>query len=130
MADYTPVYSPGTTVPFTASAAITGGQLVEVTGVETVGPAGAASLKAIGVAAFDAASGARVTVVIGKVVQEAVTTGTVTAGDQIIPAAAGTVSTLAAAATDTATDINNARAVIGVAITTATTGLKVQYVTR
>ena len=62
--------------------------------------------------------------------QEAVTTGTVTAGDQIIPAAAGTVSTLAAAATDTATDINNARAVIGVAITTATTGLKVQYVTR
>jgi sulfate adenylyltransferase subunit 1 (EFTu-like GTPase family) len=59
-------------------------------------------------------------------VQELVTTGTVTAGDLVVAATAGTVSTLAAVTTPTAADVTNSRAIVGVALTTATTGLKVQ----
>ena len=122
MADYQPLYTPGQVASFTASATITGGQLVEVTGVGTVGPAGAASAKVIGVAAFDAASGARVSVHIGKVVQEATASGSITAGDNLKAAASGQVQT------DNAQ--TNPATFAGVAITTATNGNKVQYVTR
>lgn len=121
MSDYTPVFTPGDAVPFTASAAVTGGQVVEATTAGAVGPAGAASLKVIGVAAHDAAIGARVTVHIGKIVHEATASGTVAVGDVVIAAAAGLVAT------------NNTPAVgaqVGVAITAATNGNKVQYVTR
>ena len=57
MADYSPVYSGGVT-PFTqtTSAAVTGGQVLEVTATGTVGPATAATVKPVGVAAHDAAS--------------------------------------------------------------------------
>jgi hypothetical protein len=81
------------------------------------------------VAAFDAAVGDLVTI-LGGGVQELVTTGTVTAGDVVVPAAAGTVSTLAAVTTPTAADVTNTRAILGVALTTATTGLKVQVLVR
>lgn len=61
MSDYSPLYD-GQTFTKTASAAVTGGQVVEATGNDTVGPAGAGSAKVLGVAAFDAASGQQVTV--------------------------------------------------------------------
>lgn len=125
MAEYLPVKTPGEALPLTASATITGGQLVAVSGVSTVAPAGANAANWVGVAAFDAASGDLVTVLNGGV-QELVTTGTVTAGDLVVAAAAGTVSTLAAVTTPTAADVTNTRAILGVALTTATTGLKVQ----
>lgn len=121
MSDYTPVYTPGESASFTASAAIVGGQLVEVTGSGTVGPASAASVKVIGVAAFDAIAGARVNVHIGKVVHEAVASGAVAAGDLLVSAAAGQVSTNATPAVG---------AQVGVAILAATSGSKTQYVTR
>lgn len=130
MADYTPVYTPGQAITLTASATITGGQLVEVTGSGTVGPAGATSGKSVGVAAQDASNGARVTVYAGFTVHEVIASGTVTAGDQVVPAAAGQVSSLAAASGAVAADINNARAVVGVALTTATNGNKVRYISR
>lgn len=121
MSDYTPVFTPGDAVPFTASATVTGGQLVEVTTAGSVGPAGAASTKVIGVAAHDAAAGARVTVHIGKIVHEATASGTITVGDMLTAAAAGQVVTNATPAVGTQ---------VGVAITAATNGNKVQYVTR
>ena len=147
MADYTPVYVSGNNpLTLTASATITGGQIVENTGVSTVGPAGAASAKCAGVAAHaalggerepvahadhagvaahDAASGARVTVwPLANIVHEIVATGTVTAGDGIAAGAAGVtasvvVGTGAAAGT-----------LIGTALTTATGPNKVRFVGR
>jgi hypothetical protein len=127
MADYLPVYREGDAITLSASATITGGTVVEVSGSGTVGPAGAGSLKVVGVAAFDAASGARVTVYGRGMVHEVVNSGGVTAGDQLITAAAGKVATLAAASGNAAADINAARQVIGIALTTAADTLKVRY---
>jgi hypothetical protein len=125
MAEYLPVKIPGQALVSTASATITAGQLVAVSGVSTVAAAGANAVNWLGVAAFDAASTDLVTVYCDGV-QELVTTGTVTAGDLVVAATAGTVSTLAAVTTPTAADVSNTRAIVGVALTTATTGLKVQ----
>lgn len=115
MADYSPIFNGQPPYTSTASATTTGGNVLEVTASGTVGPAAAASVKVVGVAAFDAAANAQVTVFRGGV-QELVASGTVTQGEQVEAGAAGTVRTLAAG-----------RA-IGVAITTATTGNKVQVV--
>lgn len=119
MADYVPLFDSGDSLTATASATIVGGQLLMVTGAGTVGPATAASTSIVGVAAFDCASGAKVTYYRRSLIHRLTASGAITAGDQVIAGAAGTVSTLAAAATATATDVNNARAVIGVAMTTA-----------
>lgn len=130
MADYTPIAVPGSAFTLNASAAITGGQVVAISGSGTVAPAGATSGAVVGVAAFDAASGADVLVYTGFIVHESIASGTVTAGDQIASAATGQVATLAPAAAATAADINNARAILGVALTTATTGNKVRWMSR
>jgi hypothetical protein len=126
MADYIPVYEDEGS--FTTSAAVTGGTLAAVSGDGTVGPAGATSAAVIGVFAADAASGARAMVFLRGMVHEVVNSGGVTAGAQLVSAATGKVASLAATATFTATDINNARSIIGIALTTATDGLKVRYV--
>ena len=126
MADYTPVYTGGV-VPFTqtTSAAVTGGQVLVASAAGTVGPAGAGSLVVVGVAAHDAASGARVDVwPMNNCIHEVTTTGTVTALDGVVTAATGTVGT-AAIATAAA-----AGTLIGTALTTATTGLKVRFIGR
>jgi hypothetical protein len=128
MADYLPVYTPGQAVPFTTSAAVTGGTLAAVSGDGTVGPAAAGSAKVVGVFACDAASGVRVTVWCRGMVHEVVNSGGVTAGDQLVSAANGQVATKAAASGATAGDINDARSIVGVALNTATTGNKVRYV--
>jgi len=108
MAEYLPVFKPGQAVTLKASATITGGQLVEVTGSGTVGPAGAASTKVVGVAAFDAATNDNVTIFAGGV-QHGAASGTVTAGDVVQAGAAGTIA-------------SGTTAPIGVALSTATTG--------
>jgi hypothetical protein len=98
MADYTPVITNGT-APWTlqASAAVTGGRLVEVTGNGTVGPAGAASLKVLGVAAFDAATGAKVDVwPLAGLTHKITASGAIAAGDNLAAGAAGVVSPIAA----------------------------------
>lgn len=128
MPDYSPVYVNGNR-PFTktASAAITGGQVVETTTASNVGPAAAGSLKSVGVAAHDAASGARVTVwPLANVEHEivVVAAATVTVGDGVIAGTAGTVNT-AAVATAAA-----AGTLIGIASTTATAPNKVRFVGR
>lgn len=128
MSDYSPVYLPGSTLTATTNAALTGGQLVAVSGDGVVGPAGAASPKVIGVAAFDCGSGSGATVYGRGPVHETTASGAITAGDQVTAAAAGKVATAAAASgTPDATAVNAARAVLGVALTTAADGALVRW---
>lgn len=101
MAENTPIFtSGGAPMTMQASATVTGSRLVENTGGTangTVGPAGAASVKVVGYAAFDAASGAKVDVwpLAGNVF-EILCTGTVAAGDNLAAAVNGTVAPIAA----------------------------------
>lgn len=92
MADYLPLFNPGTAVTFTASADVTGGRLVEITGDRTVAHAAAASTKVAGVAGFDAAEGELVTVYSGGV-QRPIAAGAIAAGDRVAAAADGKVAT-------------------------------------
>ncbi len=126
MADYSPVYAAGV-LPLTliAGATITGGQVVFVSGVSTVSPTAGANGAAIGVAAHDAISTARVSVwpLVGPI-HETVTPAGVTAGNALTSSTAGgidsgTLATIAAAGT-----------FIGTAITTATAGLKARWTAR
>jgi hypothetical protein len=120
MAEYVPIIEDDdNNFTAVASATITGGQILAVTGTNgttaTVGPAGAASVIHVGVAKNDAASGAYVTVHrLG--IQLVTASGTVTAGDVVIAAANGQVATGSPTVGQT----------IGVALTTATTGNKVR----
>lgn len=116
MAESIPRYA-DSPFPFTASATIVGGQLVELTATgPTIGPAGANSLKVLGWAGSDAASGAIVPVHTEGVVT-CTSSGSITAGDWVIPAASGAVQTIAA--------VTDFRQGVGVALQTVTTGLPV-----
>lgn len=121
MAEYVHHWPPGSYTS-QASATITGGQLLMVTGVNTVGPTTGATTAWVGVAAHDAVSGDKITVLPIQGVHRLTASGTVTAGDQVVSAAAGKVASLAAAAGAAAGDINSARQVVGTALTTATDG--------
>ena len=128
MADYSPVYSGGV-MPFTSttSAAVTGGQVLIVTGAGTCGPATAAAATCVGVAAHDAASGAIVTVwpltnVIHEIV--VVAAATVTAADGVISGTAGTVNTSAVGVAAAAGTL------LGIALTTAVAPNKVTFIGR
>lgn len=114
--DYSPLHLPGHEITSTASAAITAKQLVEVSGSNTVGPAGAASVKVVGVAAGDAAIGADLTVFARGITHVSVASGAITAGDRVNAGAAGTVATGASALTN-----------VGTALTTAADGADVTW---
>jgi hypothetical protein len=120
MADYIPVFEPATAITLTASATITGGQLVEVSGNGTVGPAGAATADYVGVAAQDAIAGGRLVVWPRGMVHESTAAGAITAGNLIVAGAAGTVA--AAGGTPAA------GTVLGVALTTAADAASVRWV--
>lgn len=115
---------PAQTQTLTAGGTITGGQIVELSANRTVIATSGTSRKVAGVALHDAVVGEAVTVAtLG--VWPIKATGAIAFGDQLISAAAGTVSTLADAATAVAADINNARSVIAQAqesISNAATG--------
>lgn len=116
MAEYLPLHDDGDSFTRSASAAITGGQLVRVSGSGTVAPVSAASADWLGVAAFDASSGDNVTVFCGGV-QRLTASGAVTAGDIVVGAASGQVATNAAPA---------AGQQVGIALTTAASGALVE----
>lgn len=126
MADYAPVYYGGTE-PFTmtASATITGGQVLFASGVGTVAPTAGANGAYVGVAAHDAVSTQRVTVwPIPGVVHETTTPAGVTAGAALTSSTAGgvdsgTLATIAAAGT-----------LMGTAVSTATAGNKARWIGR
>ncbi len=116
MADYTPIYTGGA-VPFTAttSGAVVGGNVLINSGNGTVAAAGADSLVVVGVAAHDAASGAKVTVwPLDGCIHELVATAAITANAGIVTdAVAGQVKT---ATVGTAAALGS---LIGTAMTTA-----------
>lgn len=119
MADYSPLYLPGKAITRTASAAITGGKAVKVSGSGTVATATAASDIIIGVAACDvAASGDPVTVFGRGTVHRLTAAGAITAGQVVEGAAAGAVATH--------TQGTNDVRVFGVALTTAADGASVE----
>lgn len=94
MADYAPRFTPGKDTTYVASADVVGGQIVEVTGDRLVGPAGAGSVKAAGVALFDAKAGESVTVQRYGTQRLLVSSAAaVVAGDRVAIAAAGTIVT-------------------------------------
>jgi predicted RecA/RadA family phage recombinase len=113
MADHTPIHKPGDAITMTASANITGGQLVIVSGADTVAPSSAASAAWLGIAAFDAASGEKVTVLTGGV-HEIAASGAIAAGAAVIGAAAGAVATIGSE--------TNYATVVGVALAAAASG--------
>lgn len=132
MPDYTPPYDKGRHLTLTVSVACAGGDLLEVSGSGTVRPwvpAATPSAKVVGIAAEDTAVNGRATVYGFGPVHESIADGTVTAGDQVCAAtnAGRQVRTLAPAATAVAADINNARSVLGIALTTAADNLKVRW---
>lgn len=109
MAQHTPLFLPGQSYTRRTSAAVTGGQLVEVSGSGTVAPAAADSTKVIGVAGFDAAAGDIVTVHTAGV-HPLAASGAISAGDQVAAAASGKVAA-------------GTTAVIGVALDDAVDGI-------
>jgi Uncharacterized conserved protein (DUF2190) len=124
MADYTPVFAAGM-LPFTsqASATVTGGQVLYASGASTVAPTAGANGAVVGVAAMDAASGAKVTIwpIARGTVHETVTPSGVTAGNALTSSTSGgvdsgTLATIAAAGT-----------LLGTALTTATAGNKCRW---
>lgn len=112
MAEYLPLYEDGDAITSAASATITAGQLVSVSGSGTVAPSGAADAPWLGVAGFDAASGDKLTVYTGGVQRIVAGTGGVTAGQLVHAGASGTV----VAHTNGTNDYD----IVGVALTTAT----------
>lgn len=121
MVDYTPTHVPGHAVTFTASAAVTGGRLVEVSGDWTVAHAAAGSQKVVGTAGHDAAVGAQVTVHCpGRPIAEANTTAAVAAGDHLKASATGVVPFVG-------TDPEPAR--VGLALAAAAIGAPCSYQT-
>lgn len=153
MTDYTPVYVPGKVITLTASAAVTGGSLLVVSGSGTVAALafGAAPQQIVGVAAEDTPINGRVTVYARGIVHESVAQGTVTAGDLITTPVTGDtagaqVKTAVAAVTQTvdvgaafsqgaintainavATEADAMRAIFGLALTTASNPAKVRW---
>ena len=119
MADYVPLYLPGKAFTSTASAAITGGTAVRVSGNGTVAAATQASHLIIGVASQDAAaSGDKVGVFGRGTVHRLTAAGAITAGDVVEGAAAGTVATH--------TQGTNDVRVFGIALTTAADAASVE----
>lgn len=104
-------------VSMDGSAAIIAGRLVELTGDRTVGPAGAGSVKVLGLSKQDydgtATTGKRVSVATGGVWLLRAG-GTIAAGDQLVAGAGGTV--VAAGATP------DARTLVGLALAAITNG--------
>lgn len=91
MAEHTPKYFPADRLPSTTSAAVTGGQVLVVSGNNTVAPIAAPNEAWLGVAAHDADSGAPV-VVYTEGVHEVPASGAIAAGKPVRGAAAGAVA--------------------------------------
>lgn len=118
MGDYIPVRM-GDKKTRKASADIVGGKLVQISGPGAIATASANSTKVDGVASCDAKTNDSITV-YSRGEQLVLAVGLVTAGDQVVAATGGGVSSLAAVTTPTAADVTNTRAVVGHATTTGT----------
>ena len=106
------VYAEGRFVKAKAGVDITAGQLVELTGDETVAPASSDSTKVLGVALMDAAANELVTVITEGVV-EVTASGAISAGAKIAAATGGKVKTWTASAA------GDSAKIVGIALTSA-----------
>jgi len=130
--DYTPVSVEGEVITLTLSASCKGGDVLVVTGSGTVAPftpGATPAVNVVGLAQSDQNSGARISVWCFGPIHESIADGTVTAGDQVVTAtnANRQVRTLAAVTTPTAADVVGTRAILGVALTTASDNTKVRW---
>lgn len=91
MPEFNAVYKSGDAIPRVTSAAVTGGQVLVVSGANTVAPSSTPSSAVIGVAAFDAASGDTVTVMSDGVYKLGAS-GSISAGNAVTGATAGAVA--------------------------------------
>lgn len=91
MPEFNALYKPGEEFPRTTSAAVTGGQVLIVSGSNTVAPSSAASAAVIGVAKFDAASGEVVTVASDGIYNLGAS-GAINAGNAVTAGASGAVA--------------------------------------
>lgn len=98
MAEYAPLYDEGDKFTSTTSAAVTAGNALVVSGSGTVAKSAGVNAAFIGVAAFDAASGAEVTV-IAEGIHVLAASGSITAGNLVTTAASGAVAAWAAGQT-------------------------------
>lgn len=117
MGDYAPKFLYGEQVTSTTSAAVTGGQVLVVSGSGTVAPAGdAADITVVGVAAMDAASGALVSYFPRGKIHVTTTAADVTAGNGVSAGAGGTVD-----------DDGGSDPILGVFLTSATSGNEAEW---
>lgn len=116
MADINPLFLPGARITFTASGALTGGNLVVPTGDRRIARAGAAAANCIGVTERDAVAEQKVPVGTNGV-YELVAAAAVAAGDVIRCAANGEAEPIGAGTVDQR---------IGKALTGAAAGAKFQ----
>ena len=151
MADYTPVALPGQTFTFNAGGPISGGDLVDISASNTViRSATLASRAFLGVANHDVTSGGKVTVTLAHPIHESIADGAVAVGDQLTTTntALRQVRSLAAAALNVDvtgtpsestieafnpainTAVNNARAVIGIAISSGADNTLIRWAQR
>lgn len=119
---YIPLFQSGAPKPTytTTTATVVAGMLVEVTGDRSVGPAGAASIKVVGVAAqTGSAIGDKIAADSGGV-YNLKASGAIAAGALVMAGALGTVSAVPAVdATNVGTlgtGMTNGRAIVGVAL--------------
>ncbi len=110
MAEYAPIYFSADRIPVTTSAAVTAGQLLYVSGNDTVAKTSAATGAWLGVAAHDAGSGAQV-VIYTEGIHELAASGAIAAGAQVCAAANGAVADFASG-----TDYSQ---VVGIALSAA-----------
>lgn len=93
MSDYLPLFHPGGKLPVVTSAAVTAGQLLAVSGNNTVAPTSGAGM-ALGVAAEDDATGGNQIMAFRCGVHNLIASGSIAAGDAVVAAAAGAVATI------------------------------------
>lgn len=130
---YIPVWLPGQRLTLSASAAVSAGDILEVSGSGTVAPCTTpASQKFVGVSAQTILwpGPGRVTVYGRGPVHESVCDGPVTAGQELVTSATAgrQVAAVAAPASPPVQgDVNSSRAVIGVALTSAPDGQKCRW---
>ncbi|AXN50944.1 DUF2190 family protein [Mycobacterium marinum] len=117
MAEYAPIYCPADRLPRTTSAAVTAGQVLVVSGADTVAPIAAPNEAWLGVATHDADNGAAV-VVATEGVWQVPASGAIAAGKPVIGATGGAV-----AAFTNATD--EPEEIIGIALSAAASSLVV-----
>lgn len=135
MPDYSAVFLPGLTMTTHASGPVTGGDPVEVAGSDLVGkctpgPSGLGSAKYLGVAAHDAISGARVTIIMDRVVHEGPADGAVTAGAQVMASSKAGCQVKTVPVTGSVpgqVDVDQARVIIGLALNTSADGGTVRW---